>query len=84
MQQEVHELAVAAIQRIPSRYRIHRQVAVALDSKQLPRFTMLAEEFMHEIQTLFSESDTKDDVYRIEISIFPVTAIKKFKGEKNG
>lgn len=84
LNQEIHELAVEAIKRVPSKYRSHGQMMVALDSRSLPRLKVLADEFMKELRLLASESETKDDVYQVEISFFPVTALKKNKGEKNG
>ena len=84
MDREIHELAVQAIERIPSEHRAQRQMVVALDSRRLPRLKALADEFMKELRSVVSESDTKDDVYQVEISFFPVTAPKKTKGGKNG
>jgi uncharacterized protein (TIGR02147 family) len=84
MNQEIHELAVQAIKRIPNEHRVHRQMIVALDSRRLPRLRALADEFMKELRSLVSESDGKDDVYQVEISFFPVTTLKKPRGEKNG
>jgi uncharacterized protein (TIGR02147 family) len=84
MNQELHALAVEAIQRIPSEHRVHRQMVVALDSRRLPRLKMMADEFMKELRALASESNAKDDVYQLEISFFPVTTLKKTKGDKNG
>ena len=84
MNQGIHELAIDAIKRIPSEYRVHRQMVVALGSRKLPRLKMLADDFMNELRSLVSESDVKDDVYQMEISFFPVTTLKKTKGEKNG
>lgn len=82
--QEIHELAVEAIRRIPSQYGGHRQMMIAVDSRKLPRLKVLTGEFMKELRSLVSESDTKDDVYQVEISFFPVTTLKKTRGEKNG
>jgi uncharacterized protein (TIGR02147 family) len=84
MTREIHELAVETIERIPSLHRVHRQMVVALDSKKLPQLKMLADEFMKELRTLVSESDAKDDVYQLEISFFPVTTLKKNRGDKHG
>jgi uncharacterized protein (TIGR02147 family) len=83
MNQEIHELAGDAIKRIPSQHRVHRQVVVAVDSRKLSRLNMLADEFMNEVRSLVSESDTKDDVYQAEISLFPITTLKSKRGEKN-
>jgi len=84
MHQEIHELAIQAVHRIPSRHRAHRHMLMALDSSKLPRLMMLADEFPNELRSLSSESAAKDDVYQIELSLFPVTTLKKSKGEKNG
>jgi uncharacterized protein (TIGR02147 family) len=84
MNQEMHELAVEAIQRIPSEHRVHRQMVVALDSRRLPRLKMMADEFIKELRVLASESNAKDDVYQVEISFFPVTTLKKTRGDTHG
>jgi uncharacterized protein (TIGR02147 family) len=83
MNQEVHELAVDAIRRVPSQHRVHRQMVLAVDSTRLPRLRMLADEFMKVLRALVSEGDTTDDVYQVEISLFPVTTLKRTRGEKN-
>jgi uncharacterized protein (TIGR02147 family) len=82
--QEIHEQAIEAIQGVPSEQRVHRQVVVALDSKRLSKLQALADEFVSELRRLATESDAKDDVYQVEISLFPVTTRKKTRGEKNG
>ena len=84
MNQDIHEQAIDAIQHVPSEHRVHRQVVVALDSRRLPRLQMLADEFVNQLRTLLAESESKDDVYQAEISVFPVTTLKKTRGEKNG
>jgi len=83
MNQEIHELAVHAIKRVPSPHRVHRQMVFAVDSTRLPRLKMLADEFMKELRAQVSEGATKDDVYQVEISLFPVTTLKRTRGEKN-
>jgi uncharacterized protein (TIGR02147 family) len=80
---DVHDLAIEAIGRIPSSHRVHRQMVVALDSKKLPQFNKLADEFMNELISLVSESESRDDVYQVEISLFPITTLKKKTGEIN-
>jgi uncharacterized protein (TIGR02147 family) len=84
MNQEIHELAIDAIKRIPSQHRVHRLAVVAVGSGKLPQLKMMADDFMNQLRSLVSESDAKDDVYQVEISFFPVTTLKKTKGEKNG
>jgi uncharacterized protein (TIGR02147 family) len=83
MNQDVHELAADAIRRVASEHRVHRQMVVAVDSNSLPRLQRLADEFTDELRSLISESASKDDVYQVEISLFPVTTLKKIRGDKN-
>jgi uncharacterized protein (TIGR02147 family) len=84
MQQQIHDLAVGAIRNVPERHRIHRQMMIAVDSKQLPQFLLLADEFMNDVRSLVLNGGAKDDVYQAEISFFPVTTFKKIRGDKNG
>src|ERR1700679_2594653 len=81
--QDILELEADAIKRIPGQHRVHRQMILAVDSKKLPRLQALADEFVHDLRSLMSESDANDDVYQIAISIFPVTTLKKTRGDKN-
>jgi uncharacterized protein (TIGR02147 family) len=82
--QELYELASVATKHIPSQHRVHRQMTVAVDSRRLSRFSKLADEFMNELRSVVSEGDSEDDVYQAEISFFPVTTLKRKRGEKNG
>lgn len=81
--QEVHELAIDALKRIPSQHRIHSNMVLAIDSKQLPRLKILADEFMNQARTLVSETSSHDDVYYAEVSLFPLTTIRQGE-EENG
>jgi uncharacterized protein (TIGR02147 family) len=82
--QEVHELATDAVRRIPGKHRMQSQMMFALDSKKLPQMRKLAHEFMNELRSVASQSGAPDDVYQVEISLFPVTTLKRTTGEKNG
>jgi uncharacterized protein (TIGR02147 family) len=84
MSQDLHELAISAIQTVPSQHRVHRQLVVAIASAKIPRLKMLADEFLSEVRELVAEGGTKDDVYQLEISFFPITTLRKPGGNKNG
>jgi transcriptional regulator with XRE-family HTH domain len=84
MHQAVHRLAIEAIRHIPGRQRVQNQMVLALDASELSRLRVLAEEFMEELRSLAAESSKKDDVYQVEVSLFPVTTIKQARGGKNG
>ncbi len=82
--QEAHRFIIEALERIPSRDRFHGHMIVALDSRKFSQLKVLADEFMSGMRSLASESENKDDVYQVEISLFPVTTLKQTKGETNG
>lgn len=83
MRQEILEMEAQAIKRIPSQHRVHRQMVLAVDSKKLPRLQALTDEFMGDLRSVVSESESKDDVYQVAVSIFPVTTLKKTRGGQN-
>ena len=83
IRQEILELETNAVKRIPSQHRVHRQMILAVDSKTLPQLQAQADEFMHDLRSLMPASDAKDDVYQVAISIFPVTTLKKTRGDNN-
>jgi uncharacterized protein (TIGR02147 family) len=83
IRQEILELEAETIKRIPSQHRVHRQMILAVDSRKLSRLQALTDEFMQDLRSVLSESEAKDDVYQLAISIFPVTTLKKIRGDKN-
>jgi uncharacterized protein (TIGR02147 family) len=84
MNHEIHELAIDSIKRAPTHHRVHRQMIIALDSAKLTRLATLADNFLHDVRSLVSESNSKDDVYQLEISFFPMTTLNNSKGDENG
>jgi uncharacterized protein (TIGR02147 family) len=84
MSQEIHQLAIRATRRIPSEYRVDRQMVVAIASAKVPRLKMMVDEFLSEVSALLTESGTKEDVYQLEISFSPLTKLTNSGGNKNG
>ena len=82
--QEIHELAIQAVRRIPGHDRVHRHMVMAFSSSGLPKLNGLVDKFMEELRHIASEVESKDDVFEIEISCFPVTTMKKTKENMNG
>jgi transcriptional regulator with XRE-family HTH domain len=77
---EIHELAINAIRSVDRRSRIHSNMIVATDSRKVSELKILVDDLMGEARALFSNEDA-DDVYMLEISLFPLTSIKS-KGEE--
>jgi transcriptional regulator with XRE-family HTH domain len=84
LNRDIHELAIGALERVPSHHRVNRQTVIAIASAKLPRLKMLADEFLSEVRELVAEGGAKDDVYQLEISLFPVTTLKNSGGNNNG
>jgi hypothetical protein len=58
-------------------------MVVAVDSRKLPLLRALADQFMQELRSLVSEGEAQDDVYHVAISLFPVTTLRKTRGDKS-
>jgi hypothetical protein len=50
--------------------------------ERLPKLKILADEFMREVRLLTEQGGRRDDVYEIEVSSFPLTALKREASEK--
>jgi uncharacterized protein (TIGR02147 family) len=83
MNQEILDLTADAVRLVPARHRVHRQMVVAVDSRKLPLLRALADQFMQELRSLVSEGEAQDDVYHVAISLFPVTILRKTRGDKS-
>lgn len=78
--QGIHDMASEIIKRIPGQYRQHHHAIVAMNSGKLPQFRILMNKFIGELRGLISEDEQRDDVYQLEISLFPLTTLKTKKG----
>lgn len=83
MTQEIHAFAGEAIRRVPGRYRIHRHAILAVDTHKLPELKILVDRFLSDVRGLVREGDSKDDVYQLEVSLFPVTTFANERGERH-
>lgn len=84
MHTEAHELAIAAVERTPEERREQTSMTVALDSRRLPEITELIARFRRELEEIAGRDDEKDDVYRIEVSVFPVTTLHHINEKTHG
>ena len=51
----------------------HSSVTLAVDSNRLPEITRKIATFRSELLELLRQDQNRDDVYRLEISLFPIT-----------
>ena len=84
VQQQVHELALEAGRHLPAEHQEHQAATLAVSSRHLPRLRSLIAEFLRDAQSVLGEGRERDDVYLIECSAFPLTNLRKRKGETDG
>jgi uncharacterized protein (TIGR02147 family) len=83
VEQAVHELAIQAVKQTPNENRVHRQMIISFTTSQLAQLAQLADGLMEQIRSLGRESEPKDDVFQVEVSIFPLTTIKQSTRSSN-
>lgn len=82
--QEVHRLAFEAAGEVRAESRIQAGMIIAVNSKKIPALRKLAEEFIDEARALLSVDDRTDDVYQVEVSMFPLTRLQEEEGDTDG
>ena len=74
-------LAAAAACHVPVAFRDQTSITVAVNSESLPRAFELVSRFRQQLLELLTGGDA-DDVYQIEISLFPVTTLKQERTDR--
>ena len=80
---QVRELALESMHD-HARINEHSSTTLAVDSRQLPMITEKIARFRGEIMELLKQDRDHDDVYRLEISFFPLTKIQPTKENDDG
>ncbi|MBI3449371.1 MAG: DUF4423 domain-containing protein [Acidobacteria bacterium] len=77
---DVEEFTHAAVrhlfERVPPRLREHSATTLAISSERLPEALDRIARFHRDLAALLARGDARDDVYRLEISLFPVTTMR--------
>lgn len=76
---QVGRLAAASVHAVPAGYRDHGVVTFAVDSRRLPEAVERIARFRRDLLQWLAEGDDRDDVYQLEITLFPLTSLKKRK-----
>ena len=74
-------LSAAAARHVPVAFRDQTSITVAVNSRSLPRAFEIVSRFRQQLLDLLTEGDA-DDVYQIEIALFPVTTLKQERTER--
>lgn len=70
---ETHELALRSMEQTSPTRRAQTSFTVAVNTKRLPQVLERIEKFRRSLEAFVRDDDQPDDVYRIEISVFPLT-----------
>ena len=60
-------------------YRYHSSTTVAVDTTKIDAVIGLFQKFEHELSQYLSSADEPDDIYQIELSLFPITNLKNIE-----
>jgi hypothetical protein len=82
LHKQTKERSIAALHTVPITLREHSSITMAISSTALPRAFELAARFRQQLVELLQEG-TVDDVYQIELAMFPVTSIKRDSRSRN-
>jgi len=75
-QDESRRLSTTALRSVPMTVREHSSITVAINSEQLPRALELVARCRQQLLDLLQDG-APDDVYQIEISLFPITTLNR-------
>ena len=77
-QEESRRLSNAAVRTVPVAVREHSSITLAINSARLPRAVELIARCRQQLVELLQDG-APDDVYQIEIALFPITTITREK-----
>lgn len=80
---QVRALALASL-KDPARIHEHSSMTLAVDSKRLPEITEKIASFRSDLLEMLQQDSAPNDVYRLEISLFPITQSQPTKEDKDG
>jgi len=75
LSQQVQRLHLSAIHRVPAALRDHSSTTIAISAAKLPAAIELLRRLRSELVRSLRTEGSADDVYQLEISLFPVTRI---------
>ena len=73
----LNELSLKSISEVPSDLRYHSTLTVALNKGRLDEFKIYLNEFKDKLAVLLQEQGPLDEVYQLNLSLFPLTTIAK-------
>lgn len=80
--QRVDRLRSRALANVPPGLRDHSSSTFALDTHQLPTVVGMIRRFRRELARFIGSAGSADDVYQLEISLFPLTTLARSEKRK--
>ncbi len=72
---QLRALRLRALSSVPDQLREHASATFALDSRRLPELLELIGRFRRELDLLVDDAESCDQVYRLELDLFPLTRL---------
>ncbi|MEK6320066.1 MAG: DUF4423 domain-containing protein [Acidobacteriota bacterium] len=80
---QVRRLFMAALRNTPQEYRAHSSTTMAVNTTRLPAALELIARFRRELAESLESGEGCDEVYQLEISLFPISNINLEKGMRS-
>ena len=75
LQRSILQKAILALEEIPVEVRDQSSMTMAVDSKRLPEARAAIKSFRRKLSEILQSSKTRDAVYHLGISLYPVTPV---------
>lgn len=83
LQRQILEKAIHALEEIPVAYRDQTSMTFAIHTDLLPLAKEKIKKFRREMDLLLCKTKTKDHVYHLSVSLYPVTNVRSNQGENS-
>ncbi len=75
--EQVRELSLSAARRAPAGFHDHSSATLAVSTNRLPEALARIARFRGELIAFLESAADRDDVYQLEINLFPVTSLRQ-------
>jgi uncharacterized protein (TIGR02147 family) len=82
--EQARGLLLAALRSAPANCCDYSSTTLAVDTARMPAVIERIAQFRRELAALLDTSESPNDVYQLEISLFPVTTLQQHKDKENG
>lgn len=80
MQRQVLQKALAALDEVEFEKRDQSSITMAVDSSKIPQARAMTKKFRRELSSFLESGGSRDAVYQLSLSLFPLTKTVSQKG----